>query len=104
MLERDDYLDAAAAIGMPVRNIPSLTFGGDRTRIYVSGHSAGGHLTAMLALSAGSAMANEIKDVEIPDRMQSAIARQATSGSTAVGSNGSTRSTCRRTPRAGTTT
>src|SRR5215203_500652 len=26
-------------------------FGGDRTRIYVSGHSAGGHLTAMLALT-----------------------------------------------------
>ena len=26
-------------------------FGGDRTRMYVSGHSAGGHLTAMLALT-----------------------------------------------------
>jgi arylformamidase len=26
-------------------------FGGDRTRIYVSGHSAGGHLTAMLTLT-----------------------------------------------------
>ncbi len=26
-------------------------FGGDRTRIYVSGHSAGGHLMAMLALT-----------------------------------------------------
>jgi arylformamidase len=26
-------------------------FGGDRARIYVSGHSAGGHLTAMLALT-----------------------------------------------------
>ena len=29
----------------------ALTFGGDRERIYVSGHSAGGHLTAMLALT-----------------------------------------------------
>ena len=29
----------------------ALSFGGDRRRIYVSGHSAGGHLTAMLALT-----------------------------------------------------
>jgi arylformamidase len=29
----------------------ALSFGGDRERIYVSGHSAGGHLTAMLALT-----------------------------------------------------
>jgi arylformamidase len=29
----------------------AANFGADRTRIYVSGHSAGGHLTAMLALT-----------------------------------------------------
>jgi arylformamidase len=38
-----------AAIAWLYKNVES--FGGDRTRIYVSGHSAGGHLTAMLALT-----------------------------------------------------
>lgn len=35
-----------AAVAWVYRNVES--FGGDRGRIYVSGHSAGGHLTAML--------------------------------------------------------
>jgi arylformamidase len=38
-----------AAIAWLYENAPG--FGGDRERIYVSGHSAGGHLTAMLALT-----------------------------------------------------
>ena len=38
-----------AAVAWLYRSAES--FGGDRTRIYVSGHSAGGHLTAMLALT-----------------------------------------------------
>jgi arylformamidase len=38
-----------AAIAWVYEN--TLSFGGDRERIYVSGHSAGGHLTAMVALT-----------------------------------------------------
>lgn len=38
-----------AAIAWVYQNADA--FGGDRTQIYVSGHSAGGHLTAMLALT-----------------------------------------------------
>jgi len=40
--------DAAAAVAWVFDNIQK--FGGDSTRIYVSGHSAGGYLTAMVGL------------------------------------------------------
>jgi acetyl esterase/lipase len=40
--------DVAAAYAWVLRNIES--YGGDRVRIYIGGHSAGGHLVALLAL------------------------------------------------------
>ena len=40
--------DAAAAVGWAFRNIP--LFGGDDSLIFVSGHSAGGYLAAMIGL------------------------------------------------------
>jgi len=40
--------DVAAAFAWTVRNIKS--YGGDASRIYVVGHSAGGHLASLLAL------------------------------------------------------
>ena len=40
--------DAAAAVAWVMKNI--ARFGGDPTRIYVSGHSAGGYLTSMIGL------------------------------------------------------
>ena len=40
--------DAAAAFGWTVKNIAA--HGGDPSRIYVAGHSAGGHLVSLLAL------------------------------------------------------
>jgi acetyl esterase/lipase len=40
--------DAAAAVDWVVRNVAS--FGGDPQRIYLSGHSAGGHLAAWVGL------------------------------------------------------
>jgi acetyl esterase/lipase len=40
--------DAAAAVAWTVRNIES--YGGSRKRIFVSGHSAGGYLAAMVGL------------------------------------------------------
>lgn len=44
-----DYLtDAAAAVAWTLAKIGE--YGGDTERVYVSGHSAGGYLTAMLAL------------------------------------------------------
>ena len=44
-----DYLvDAAAAVAWTLDRIEE--YGGDPKRVYVSGHSAGGYLTAMLAL------------------------------------------------------
>ncbi len=42
--------DAAAAFAWVYKNIAQ--FGGDVSRIYVAGHSAGGHLVALLALDA----------------------------------------------------
>jgi acetyl esterase/lipase len=41
--------DAAAAFAWTVRNIAN--YGGDTNRIYVGGHSAGGHLAALLTLN-----------------------------------------------------
>ena len=44
-----DYIyDAAAAVAWTVKNIAK--HGGDPKKIYVTGHSAGGYLTAMIAL------------------------------------------------------
>ena len=44
-----DYIyDAAAAVAWVVKNIAK--HGGDPKKVYVTGHSAGGYLTAMLAL------------------------------------------------------
>lgn len=44
-----DYIcDAAAAVAWVLKNIEK--YGGDPARVYVSGHSAGGYLTAMIAL------------------------------------------------------
>lgn len=40
--------DAAAAVAWAFNNVRS--FGGDTTKIYVSGHSAGGYLTTMIGL------------------------------------------------------
>jgi acetyl esterase/lipase len=40
--------DVAAAFAWVVRNISQ--YGGDPSRIYLSGHSAGAHLAALLAL------------------------------------------------------
>lgn len=40
--------DAAAAVAWVFKNIE--TFGGDSSKIYVSGHSAGGYLTCMIGL------------------------------------------------------
>lgn len=40
--------DAAAAIAWTFKNIPN--YGGDASRIFVSGHSAGGYLAAMVGL------------------------------------------------------
>ena len=40
--------DAAAAVAWTFQNIER--FGGDKTKIFVSGHSAGGYLTAMIGL------------------------------------------------------
>lgn len=41
--------ESRAAVAWLYRN--AATFGGDRERIYVTGNSAGGHLTAMIALT-----------------------------------------------------
>ncbi|MBI3876081.1 MAG: alpha/beta fold hydrolase [Verrucomicrobia bacterium] len=41
--------DAASAFAWTVKNIAQ--FGGDPARIYIGGHSAGGHLSALLALN-----------------------------------------------------
>lgn len=47
--ECPDYIyDAAAAVAWTIKNIEK--YGGDPKKVYVSGHSAGGYLTAMLAL------------------------------------------------------
>lgn len=44
-----DYIyDAAAAVAWTVKNIAK--YGGDPKKVYVTGHSAGGYLTAMVAL------------------------------------------------------
>ena len=44
-----DYIwDAAAAVAWVVKNIEK--YGGDPQKVYVTGHSAGGYLTAMIAL------------------------------------------------------
>ena len=44
-----DYIyDAAAAVAWVVKNIEK--YGGDPKKVYVTGHSAGGYLTAMIAL------------------------------------------------------
>ncbi len=44
-----DYIyDAAAAVAWTLKNIEK--YGGDPQKIYVTGHSAGGYLTAMIAL------------------------------------------------------
>lgn len=40
--------DAAAAIAWTIKNIES--FGGDKTQVYVAGHSAGGYLTLMAGM------------------------------------------------------
>lgn len=40
--------DAAAAVAWAFRNIEN--YGGDKTKIFVSGHSAGGYLTTMIGL------------------------------------------------------
>lgn len=40
--------DAAAAVAWVMKNIRG--FGGDRKRIFISGHSAGGYLTSMIGL------------------------------------------------------
>ena len=40
--------DAAAAVAWVIKNIEK--FGGDRSKIYVAGHSAGGYLSCMLAM------------------------------------------------------
>lgn len=45
---RHAIFDAAASVAWTFRNIE--TFGGDSEKIYVSGHSAGGYLAAMIAL------------------------------------------------------
>jgi len=42
--------DAAAAVDWVVKNVAS--FGGDAARVYLSGHSAGGHLAAWVGLDA----------------------------------------------------
>ena len=44
-----DYIyDAAAAVAWTLKNIAK--YGGDPSKVYVTGHSAGGYLTAMIAL------------------------------------------------------
>ena len=44
-----DYIyDAAAAVAWTLKNIEK--YGGDPKKVYVTGHSAGGYLTAMIAL------------------------------------------------------
>lgn len=44
-----DYIcDAAAAVAWTIRHI--IDYGGDPSRVYVGGHSAGGYLSLMLAL------------------------------------------------------
>lgn len=45
-----DYIeDAAAAVAWVFKNIEE--FGGDRSKVFVSGHSAGGYLTMMIGLN-----------------------------------------------------
>lgn len=45
---RDAIFDAAASVAWTFRNIEK--YGGDPKKVYVSGHSAGGYLSAMIAL------------------------------------------------------
>ena len=51
--------DVAAAVAWTVKNIES--HGGDPRRIYLGGHSAGGHLVALLALDPRYLAAHELK-------------------------------------------
>lgn len=50
--------DVAAAFAWTVRHIAE--FGGDTNRLYVGGHSAGGHLSALLSLDASYLAARQI--------------------------------------------
>jgi acetyl esterase/lipase len=55
--------DAAAAFAWTVRNIAN--YGGDTNRIYLGGHSAGGHLAALLALNPAFLKKHEISPQSI---------------------------------------
>jgi acetyl esterase/lipase len=55
--------DAAAAFAWTVKNIGN--YGGDTNRIYVGGHSAGGHLAALLALDVSFLKKHEITQQSI---------------------------------------
>jgi acetyl esterase/lipase len=51
--------DVAAAIAWTVKNVRA--YGGDPSRIYLGGHSAGGHLVALVALDPRYLAAHELK-------------------------------------------
>jgi acetyl esterase/lipase len=50
--------DGAAAVAWTAANIDS--YGGDRTRVFLMGHSAGAHIAAMLALDGGYLAAQKV--------------------------------------------
>ena len=63
-VESPAYLeDTAAAVAWTFRNIEK--YGGDRNRIFVSGHSAGGYLTSMVGLDKRWLAAHDIDADEI---------------------------------------
>lgn len=79
--------DAAAAVAWTIKNITKHK--GDPNRVFVSGHSAGGYLTAMIGLDKKWLAKHEIKITEIAGLIP--IAAQMVTHSTIRKENGKTK-------------